>query len=257
MGKPAAAVGDMHICPMVTPGTPPIPHVGGPIMPPGTPTVTIGGKFAATFGNMCMCTAPAPDSIVLGSLGVFIGGNPAARIGDQTAHGGSIMIGNIQVLIGDLDVSTLTPANIAFLLAFINRANSVVNCGHIIDSVISMLRTGQAQPAPAGTDGSFGDINSRLGTNIDFVNNPTNLNTVFNQVQAGGPGTMQVVGVDYGPPGGGSHVIIVANVNGQTGVLEGQNWGPGQDRGFITDPAVANARYNPGGTTTFSASPVP
>ena len=28
---PAARIGDMHVCPMVTPGTPPIPHVGGPI----------------------------------------------------------------------------------------------------------------------------------------------------------------------------------------------------------------------------------
>ena len=35
MGMPAARVGDMHVCPMVTPGVPPIPHVGGPILPPG------------------------------------------------------------------------------------------------------------------------------------------------------------------------------------------------------------------------------
>jgi len=253
MGKPAAAVGDMHICPMVTPGTPPVPHVGGPILPPGAVTVFIGGKPAATFGNMCVCTGP-PDSIVLGSLGVFIGGNPSARVGDTTAHGGNIVLGNFTVLVGDLDVSALTPATIAFLLAFINRANSVVNCGHIIDQVISMMRSGRGGAAPAGGDGSFSEINTRLGVNIDF-NNPTNLNTVFNQVQAGGPGTMQVVGIDYG--NGASHIVVVANVNGQTGVMEGQNWGPGQDRGFITDPAVANARYNPTGGTTYAASPVP
>ncbi|NBB19530.1 hypothetical protein GVN20_09230 [Runella sp. CRIBMP] len=253
MGKPAAAVGDMHVCPMITPGTPPVPHVGGPILPPGTPTVLIGGKFAATFGNMCVCTGP-PDSIALGSLGVFIGGKPAARLGDITTHGGNIVLGNFTVLVGDLDVSTLTPATIAFILGFINNSNSVVNCGHIIDQVISMIRTGTGGAAPAGGDGSWAEINSRLGVNIDF-NNPTNLNTVFNQVQAGGPGTMQVVGIDYG--NGSSHVVVVANVNGQTGVMEGQNWGPGQDRGFITDPAVANARYNPSGTTTYAASPVP
>jgi len=35
MGMPAARAGDMHMCPMVTPGTPPIPHVGGPVLPPG------------------------------------------------------------------------------------------------------------------------------------------------------------------------------------------------------------------------------
>jgi uncharacterized Zn-binding protein involved in type VI secretion len=100
MGKPAARVGDMHVCPMVTPGVPPIPHVGGPILPPGCPTVLIGGMPAAGMGDMCTCVGP-PDSIVLGSTGVFVGGKPAARIGDQTAHGGAIVMGLPTVLIGE------------------------------------------------------------------------------------------------------------------------------------------------------------
>lgn len=100
MGKPAARVGDMHTCPMVTPGTPPIPHVGGPILPPGKPTVLIGGMPAATMGNMCVCTGP-PDTIVLGSTGVMIGGQPAARMGDMCAHGGTIVVGCPTVLIGE------------------------------------------------------------------------------------------------------------------------------------------------------------
>ena len=100
MGKPAARVGDMHVCPMATPGTPPIPHVGGPIMPPGVPTVLIGGMPAATLGNMATCVGP-PDSIILGSTGVMIGGAPAARMGDQCAHGGTIVIGCPTVLIGE------------------------------------------------------------------------------------------------------------------------------------------------------------
>lgn len=100
MGKPAARVGDMHVCPMVTPGVPPIPHVGGPIMPPGVPTVLIGGMPAATLGNMCTCVGP-PDSIILGSTGVMIGGQPAARMGDSTAHGGTIVMGLPTVLIGE------------------------------------------------------------------------------------------------------------------------------------------------------------
>ncbi len=100
MGKPAARVGDMHVCPMVTPGTPPVPHVGGPIMPPGIPTVLIGGMPAATMGNMCTCVGP-PDSIIMGSMGVLIGGQPAARMGDSTAHGGSIVAGLPTVLIGE------------------------------------------------------------------------------------------------------------------------------------------------------------
>lgn len=101
MGKPAARVGDMHTCPMVTPGLPPIPHVGGPLLPPGKPTVLIGGMPAATMGGMCTCVGP-PDSIILGSTGVLIGGMPAARMGDTCAHGGAIVAGCPTVLIGEV-----------------------------------------------------------------------------------------------------------------------------------------------------------
>ncbi len=93
---PAARINDMHTCPMVT-GT--VPHVGGPIMPPGAPTVFIGGLPAATVGSMATCTGP-PDSIIAGSSSVFIGGMPAARMGDNTAHGGSIVAGEATVMIG-------------------------------------------------------------------------------------------------------------------------------------------------------------
>jgi len=93
----AARVGDMHTCPMVNPGG--SPHVGGPVMPPGVPTVMIGGMPAATLGSMCTCAGP-PDSIVLGSQTVLIGGKPAARMGDTTAHGGQITVGCPTVLIG-------------------------------------------------------------------------------------------------------------------------------------------------------------
>jgi len=96
MGKPAARINDFHVCPMVT-GT--VPHVGGPIMPPGAPTVLIGGQPAACMGDMCTCTGP-PDSIVMGSATVMIGGKAAARMGDSTAHGGTIVAGLPTVLIG-------------------------------------------------------------------------------------------------------------------------------------------------------------
>ena len=96
---PAARVTDMHVCPMQTPGVPPIPHVGGPILPPGCPTVLIAGQPAARVGDMATCTGP-PDSIVMGSATVMIGGQPAARLGDATAHGGSIVAGCPTVIIG-------------------------------------------------------------------------------------------------------------------------------------------------------------
>lgn len=99
MGQPAARVGDMHVCPMVTPGLPPIPHVGGPIMPPGCVTVLIGGMPAATATNMATCVGP-PDVIAKGSVTVLLGKLPAARMGDLTAHGGTIVLGLPTVLIG-------------------------------------------------------------------------------------------------------------------------------------------------------------
>ena len=97
--KPAARVGDMHVCPMVTPGVPPIPHVGGPLLPPGAVTVLIGGLPAAQVGGMATCVGP-PDVVALGSLTVLVGGMPAARMGDTCAHGGTIAIGMPTVLIG-------------------------------------------------------------------------------------------------------------------------------------------------------------
>ena len=99
MGQPAARLSDMHTCPMQTPGTPPIPHIGGPIIGPGVPTVLLGKMPAAVVGDSCTCVGP-PDSIVKGSATVLIGGRPAARMGDTTAHGGSIVLGQANVLIG-------------------------------------------------------------------------------------------------------------------------------------------------------------
>jgi uncharacterized Zn-binding protein involved in type VI secretion len=99
MGQPAARLTDMHICPMVTPAVVPVPHVGGPIMGPGCPTVLIGGMPAAVVGDICTCVGP-PDSIAMGSTSVLFGGRPAARMGDLTLHGGSILVGDPTVLIG-------------------------------------------------------------------------------------------------------------------------------------------------------------
>jgi uncharacterized Zn-binding protein involved in type VI secretion len=70
-GMPTARLGDMHTCPMVTPGVPPVPHVGGPITM-GSPTVLIGGAPAARVGDMAVCTGP-PDSIAMGCMTVLIG----------------------------------------------------------------------------------------------------------------------------------------------------------------------------------------
>ena len=93
---PAARVTDKHICPL---SNGPAPHVGGPLLGPGVPTVLIGGLPAAVMGDSALCSGP-PDSLVAGSGSVLIAGKPAARLGDNTAHGGSIVSGDMSVLIG-------------------------------------------------------------------------------------------------------------------------------------------------------------
>jgi uncharacterized Zn-binding protein involved in type VI secretion len=94
---PAARVTDMHVCPKVEPG--PVPHVGGPILPAGEPTVIIGFMPAARKGDMAVCVGP-PDTIAAGSGTVMIGNMAAARLGDSMQHGGTIVLGCPTVLIG-------------------------------------------------------------------------------------------------------------------------------------------------------------
>lgn len=76
---PAARVSDMIVS-TATSGAP------VPIIPPGAPTVLIGGMPAARMGDSC-----GPDAIVKGSATVLIGGVPAARVGDLTGGGGAVM----------------------------------------------------------------------------------------------------------------------------------------------------------------------
>lgn len=93
---PAARISDFHTCPLFSG---PVPHVGGPVVGPGVPTVMIAGMPAAVTGDICTCVGP-PDTIVKGSATVMIGGRPAARMGDLTAHGGVIVMGAPTVIIG-------------------------------------------------------------------------------------------------------------------------------------------------------------
>ncbi len=94
---PAARVADMHVCPMVT-GV--VPHVGGPILPPGCPTVLIGMMPAARVADMATCVGPPDVILPPGAPTVLIGMMPAARLGDMTAHGGVITLGCPTVMIG-------------------------------------------------------------------------------------------------------------------------------------------------------------
>lgn len=90
MTQLAARVGDLHTCPA---------HVGGPALPPGCPTVTIGSSPAVRIDDFCQCQGPV-DVIRTGAPTVTIGGKPAARMGDLTRHAGVIVTGFPTVIIG-------------------------------------------------------------------------------------------------------------------------------------------------------------
>ena len=76
---PAARITDMIVS-TLTSGVP------TPIVPPGAPTVLIGGLPAARMGDSC-----GADAIVMGSATVMIGGMPAARLADPSAGGGVVI----------------------------------------------------------------------------------------------------------------------------------------------------------------------
>lgn len=244
MGRPAARQGDMHTCPQVTPGTPPVPHVGGPIIM-GCPNVLIGGQLAATSGHPCTCVGP-PDFIQQGSPTVLICSMPTARLTDMTAHGGLISVGCVTVLIG---IDPILEA----IIAGVNPANSVINCGNIIDAVYARLKgTDPNAAAPAGGDGTFTEIEKRFGTKLTWGRS---FNEAFEAVRKGGNGTSAIVGIVYS--NGNSHVVTMTNRGGTVGIMEGQDWGGNNSREVITNPARANQRYNAGGGSNIGYGIIP
>ena len=129
---PAARIGDMHVCPMVTVL---VPHVGGPISL-GAPTVLVGFMPAARVGDMAICAGP-PDVIAKGSMTVFIAAMPAARMGDLTAHGGTIAMGCPTVIIGDMGGGGVRAAPTGAFKAAAKSGSALVckgpcaECGHV------------------------------------------------------------------------------------------------------------------------------
>ena len=148
---PAARVGDMHTCPMVTPGVPPVPHVGGPIMPPGVLTVLVANQPAACMFDMATCVGP-PDSITQGCFTVLIGGKPAASVSHMTAHGGIIVAGMPTVLYGGTTISSSNP--MASDLAILNL---VSNSPTLMGKMDSLLQEGWIIRFGDAGDGSYCD----------------------------------------------------------------------------------------------------
>lgn len=82
--SPAIRVGiDKHACPMITPGTPPIPHIGMNNVGMGVPNVIIGGYPASTVGDYFLCAGSPPAPVVMGAVSVFIGTKGPGSTGEN------------------------------------------------------------------------------------------------------------------------------------------------------------------------------
>jgi uncharacterized Zn-binding protein involved in type VI secretion len=97
MPMPAAMLTSMHVCPQVTVI---IPHVGGPVISSGAPTVKYSSLPAVCLGDTAVCVGP-PDKVIKGSSTVMVNNKPAARMTDQAAHGGLIVLGFPTILIAE------------------------------------------------------------------------------------------------------------------------------------------------------------
>jgi hypothetical protein len=130
----------------------------------------------------------------------------------------------------------------------VNPTKSVENCGNIIDAVVARLRgTDPNATAPKEKDGTWTDIEQRFNTKIQWGQS---LDSAYQDVEAGGDGTIGVLGIIYSNRKS-SHVVIIANDHGTVGIVEGQDWGKGQRQGVITDRKKASIRYSPDGRSTF------
>lgn len=118
MGKPAARLGDNHLCTL--PGPP--PHMGGVISGPCAAAVTAGIPASAKLGDLAICVGP-PDNVIQGSATVIIDGMPAARRSDATAHGGRIAQGLDTVEIGGPTLAGVKVGN--SVIAFDKATNSL------------------------------------------------------------------------------------------------------------------------------------
>jgi uncharacterized Zn-binding protein involved in type VI secretion len=68
-GQPAWRAGDVHVCPLFNG---PQPHVGGSVAS-GSATVLIGGQPAARVGDQVMEGGGGPNAIAIGATTVLVG----------------------------------------------------------------------------------------------------------------------------------------------------------------------------------------
>jgi type VI secretion system secreted protein VgrG len=177
---PASRFTDMHICPMVTPAPVPVPHVGGPVIGPCAPTVLIGMLLAARITDMAMCVGP-PDTIVKGSATVLTMKLLQARVMDNCAHGGMLVMGCFTVLVGEQGPSPgLSPA-MATLMASIAMGQPPITIGGdaafqeatlMALSKLALTPTGEGLLASLAASGRTTNIVPTAGGNSQSDNGP-------------------------------------------------------------------------------------
>jgi hypothetical protein len=107
--------------------------------------------------------------------------------------------------------------------------------------------------AKTGLDGSWAEIEDRFNTKIGWGKS---IDDAYGAAKSAGDGAMAIVGIKYSN-NAGSHVVIIANDHGKVGIVEGQNWKPGQNAGVIYDAKAANLRYNSDGKSEIGVGVIP
>jgi uncharacterized Zn-binding protein involved in type VI secretion len=278
-GLPAARVTDMLVC------------VGPPDMiAMGSPTVLIGGLMAARMGDPTVhggvivvgaptvmigeAGSPSPGAGGLGGivagLGLSGASQPVNNSSVYSTPGGGVsnpggfsgVMSGLQSFLSQIGVSVSLPGafkasgddRLDAIVEGVNPSNSVVNCGNIIDAVVSRLNGSDPNAvSPANGDGSFTDIEQRFNTKISWGQGFQN---AFDAVKAGGDKTTAIIGIIY-PGGTSSHVLVMTNDNGTVGILEAQNWGGDNPKEVITNAAEANSRYNGDGGSNIGYGILP
>lgn len=195
--KPAARVGDPHVCPQVTVL---VPHGGGPVLPPGCLTVLIGGMPDARIADLSFCVGP-PDPIAQGASTVLIGGLPASRMTDMTSHAGLIVMGFPMVLIGDPTVTINIKGDAAYAAAVQTALARILPTPSGIEWLRQMGLNGKAitiQPTnpPNTANGFCTPANGTNAGNGTGSNSTIEWNPNHNVTDAGLPGAQGTPGAD-------------------------------------------------------------
>jgi uncharacterized Zn-binding protein involved in type VI secretion len=232
----------------MTPGTPPVPHVGGPVQPPCSTNVQTNNLAQARGTDRLTCSGGPPNFIVTGSGTVLVNNLPAARLTSKTMHPppGFLFGASPNVLVGgpDAGVTLGNPAAgaVECQKAAGGRASqsthqSYGNCGVESARQIINRATGGNVSEQALLDSSLQSGNAEAGA--DPVNHPEHHGGTFpeqrqNILAANGvPSTQQDcnmanitqavaegrgvitshdVSVLWGPNNTGGHAIVVTGI---------------------------------------------